>query len=70
MGHKEWLDEVSLLGHLVHPNLVKLIGYCVEGNQRLLIYEFMQRGSLNNHLFERLQCQAYWFWTCNCSRGR
>ncbi|KAL3729268.1 hypothetical protein ACJRO7_026377 [Eucalyptus globulus] len=51
-GHKEWLTEVTILGHLVHPNFVKLIGYCAEGDERLLIYEYMQRGSLNNHLFE------------------
>ncbi|XP_056163430.1 uncharacterized protein LOC115664234 isoform X2 [Syzygium oleosum] len=52
-GHKEWLAEVSILGHREHPNLVKLIGYCKEDDQRLLIYEFMQGGSLNNHLFKR-----------------
>ncbi|KAL3729259.1 hypothetical protein ACJRO7_026370 [Eucalyptus globulus] len=52
LAHERWLAEVSILGHLVHPNLVKLIGYCVEGNQRLLIYEYMQRGSLKDHLFE------------------
>ncbi|XP_056162722.1 uncharacterized protein LOC115669181 [Syzygium oleosum] len=52
MGHEEWLAEVSLLGHLQHPNLVKLIGYCVKVDQRLLIYEYMQGGSLKDHLFE------------------
>uniref|UniRef100_A0A2P2LNJ0 non-specific serine/threonine protein kinase n=1 Tax=Rhizophora mucronata TaxID=61149 RepID=A0A2P2LNJ0_RHIMU len=52
-GHKEWLAEVSFLGDLVHPNLVKLIGYCIEEDQRLLVYEFMPRGSLENHLFRR-----------------
>lgn len=52
-GHKEWLAEVSLLGDLLHPNLVKLIGYCIEDDQRLLVYEFMTRGSLENHLFRR-----------------
>ncbi|XVF86002.1 hypothetical protein PTKIN_Ptkin17bG0165900 [Pterospermum kingtungense] len=52
-GHKEWLAEVSFLGDLVHPNLVKLIGYCIEDDQRLLVYEFMPRGSLENHLFRR-----------------
>ncbi|XP_039172886.1 probable serine/threonine-protein kinase PIX7, partial [Eucalyptus grandis] len=52
LAYERWLAEVSILGHLVHPNLVKLIGYCVEGNQRLLIYEYMQRGSLKDHLFE------------------
>ncbi|PWA78527.1 protein kinase superfamily protein [Artemisia annua] len=52
-GHKEWLAEVSYLGDLIHPNLVKLIGYCIEDDQRLLAYEFMPRGSLENHLFRR-----------------
>ncbi|XP_071693702.1 serine/threonine-protein kinase PBL34-like isoform X2 [Rutidosis leptorrhynchoides] len=52
-GHKEWLAEVNFLGDLLHPNLVKLIGYCIEDNQRLLVYEFMPRGSLENHLFRR-----------------
>ncbi|KAL9240886.1 hypothetical protein vseg_015056 [Gypsophila vaccaria] len=52
-GHKEWLAEVNYLGDLVHANLVKLIGYCIEDDQRLLVYEFMPRGSLENHLFRR-----------------
>ncbi|GAV67934.1 Pkinase domain-containing protein [Cephalotus follicularis] len=52
-GHKEWLAEVNYLGDLLHPNLVKLFGYCIEDDQRLLVYEFMPRGSLENHLFRR-----------------
>ncbi|ONK73939.1 uncharacterized protein A4U43_C03F1140 [Asparagus officinalis] len=52
-GHKEWLTEVNYLGQLHHPNLVKLIGYCLDGGHRLLVYEFMPRGSLENHLFRR-----------------
>ncbi|KAI3720256.1 hypothetical protein L6452_21169 [Arctium lappa] len=52
-GHKEWLAEVNFLGDLVNPNLVKLIGYCNEDDQRLLVYEFLPRGSLENHLFRR-----------------
>lgn len=43
--------EVNFLGQLHHGNLVKLIGYCSEDDQRLLVYEFMPRGSLENHLF-------------------
>jgi len=43
--------EVNFLGNLKHPNLVKLIGYCLEDNQRQLVYEFMPRGSLEHHLF-------------------
>jgi serine/threonine protein kinase len=52
-GHKEWLAEINYLGQLDHPNLVKLIGYCLEDDHRLLVYEFMPRGSLENHLFRR-----------------
>ncbi|XP_049348165.1 probable serine/threonine-protein kinase PBL18 [Solanum verrucosum] len=52
-GHKEWLSEVNYLGQLRHPNLVKLIGFCLEGENRLLVYEFMPRGSLENHLFPK-----------------
>ncbi|PKI46571.1 hypothetical protein CRG98_032913 [Punica granatum] len=52
-GHKEWLAEINYLGQLYHPNLVKLIGYCLEDEHRLLVYEFMPRGSLENHLFRR-----------------
>ncbi|RDY09791.1 putative serine/threonine-protein kinase PIX7 [Mucuna pruriens] len=53
-GHKEWLAEVNFLGDLVHQNLVKLVGYCIEDDQRLLVYEFMPRGSLENHLFRKI----------------
>ncbi|PON44736.1 Mitogen-activated protein kinase kinase kinase [Parasponia andersonii] len=52
-GHKEWLTEINYLGQLEHPNLVKLIGYCLEDDHRLLVYEFLSRGSLDNHLFRR-----------------
>ncbi|CAN6907608.1 unnamed protein product [Brassica oleracea] len=52
-GHKEWLTEVNYLGQLSHPNLVLLVGYCLEGENRLLVYEFMPKGSLENHLFRR-----------------
>ncbi|KAG0489483.1 hypothetical protein HPP92_006346 [Vanilla planifolia] len=52
-GHKEWLAEVNYLGQLSHPNLVKLVGYCLEDEDRLLVYEFMTRGSLENQLFRR-----------------
>ncbi|KAL6648375.1 hypothetical protein ACP70R_012599 [Stipagrostis hirtigluma subsp. patula] len=52
-GHREWLAEVNYLGQLSHPNLVKLIGYCLEDEQRLLVYEYMPRGSLEHHLFRR-----------------
>ncbi|GMY14538.1 receptor-like cytoplasmic kinase 176 [Fagus crenata] len=52
-GHKEWLAEINYLGQLHHPNLVKLVGYCLEDEHRLLVYEFMPKGSMENHLFRR-----------------
>ncbi|KAM0831569.1 hypothetical protein ACQ4PT_065448 [Festuca glaucescens] len=52
-GHKEWLAEVIFLGQLRHPNLVKLVGYCCEDEHRLLVYEYMAHGSLENHLFDQ-----------------
>nr|GMD45057.1 probable serine/threonine-protein kinase NAK [Ipomoea batatas] len=52
-GHKEWLTEINYLGLLQHPNLVKLIGFCLEDEHRLLVYEFMSKGSTENHLFRR-----------------
>lgn len=52
-GHSEWLTEINYLGQLHHPNLVKLIGYCFEDEHRLLVYEFLTKGSLDNHLFRR-----------------
>ncbi|MBA0793702.1 hypothetical protein Gohar_018089 [Gossypium harknessii] len=52
-GFEEWQSEVNFLGRLSHPNLVKLLGYCWEDKELLLVYEFMQKGSLENHLFRR-----------------
>lgn len=59
-GHREWLTEVNFLGQLRHPNLVKLIGYCCEDDHRLLVYEFMYRGSLENHLFRKTAAPLSW----------
>ncbi|KAH8512951.1 hypothetical protein H0E87_006309 [Populus deltoides] len=55
-GNREFLVEVLMLSLLHHPNLVNLIGYCADGDQRLLVYEFMPLGSLEDHLHDpRLQ---------------
>ncbi|CAO2816437.1 unnamed protein product [Amaranthus hypochondriacus] len=59
-GDKEWLTEVSYLGQLSHPNLVKLIGYCCEDEHRLLVYEYMASGCLEKHLFRRMSATLTW----------
>ncbi|KMZ73975.1 putative Protein kinase [Zostera marina] len=45
-GNREFLNEVGMISALQHPNLVKLFGCCVQGNQLLVIYEYMENNSL------------------------
>lgn len=63
-GHKEWVTEVNVLGVVEHPNLVKLLGYCADdderGIQRLLVYEYMPNGSVEDHLSARSQTIIPW----------
>ncbi|RVW99611.1 putative serine/threonine-protein kinase PBL23 [Vitis vinifera] len=49
-GNREFLVEVLMLSLLHHPNLVNLVGYCADGDQRILVYEYMANGSLEDHL--------------------
>ncbi|KAL0857187.1 hypothetical protein Bca101_062341 [Brassica carinata] len=51
-GNREFLVEVMMLSLLHHQNLVNLVGYCADGDQRILVYEYMQNGSLEDHLLE------------------
>ena len=50
-GDKEFCAEVEVLSCAQHRNVVMLIGYCIEGKRRLLIYEFICNGSLDSHLY-------------------
>ncbi|CAM8909005.1 unnamed protein product [Rhodiola kirilowii] len=50
-GQKEFITEVNTIGSMHHMNLVRLCGYCSEGAQRLLVYEFMKNGSLDQWIF-------------------
>ncbi|OIW09162.1 hypothetical protein TanjilG_11300 [Lupinus angustifolius] len=51
-GVREFVVEVITLSSADHPNLVKLNGFCAQGEQRLLVYEYMPLGSLENHLHD------------------
>lgn len=50
-GKKDFCTEIAVIGNIHHTNLVKLKGFCAQGRQRLLVYEYMNRGSLDRSLF-------------------
>ncbi|XP_062105800.1 probable LRR receptor-like serine/threonine-protein kinase At1g07650 [Humulus lupulus] len=50
-GNREFVNEIGMISALQHPNLVKLHGCCVEGNQLILIYEYMENNCLSRALF-------------------
>ncbi|KAK9936660.1 hypothetical protein M0R45_013489 [Rubus argutus] len=50
-GNREFVNEIGMMSALQHPNLVKLYGCCTEGNQLLLVYEYMENNSLSHTLF-------------------
>ncbi|XVF24181.1 hypothetical protein REPUB_Repub13aG0105300 [Reevesia pubescens] len=51
-GIKEYASEVKIISRLRHKNLVKLIGWCHERGELMLVYEFLANGSLDTHLFK------------------
>ncbi|KAJ8775031.1 hypothetical protein K2173_020035 [Erythroxylum novogranatense] len=48
---QDFINEVGTIGTIHHVNVVKLIGFCVQGSKRALVYEFMPNGSLDKYLF-------------------
>ncbi|XP_062161777.1 probable LRR receptor-like serine/threonine-protein kinase RFK1 isoform X2 [Alnus glutinosa] len=61
-GNREFLNEIGVISCLKHPNLVKLHGCCIEGEQLLLVYEYMENNSLARALFgpENSQLKLDW----------
>ncbi|KAK2357840.1 G-type lectin S-receptor serine/threonine-protein kinase LECRK1 [Trifolium repens] len=51
-GEREFQAEITTIARTHHRNLVKLIGFCIEGSEKLLVYEFVSKRSLANLLFE------------------
>uniref|UniRef100_A0A8R7QD16 Protein kinase domain-containing protein n=1 Tax=Triticum urartu TaxID=4572 RepID=A0A8R7QD16_TRIUA len=48
---REFCTEIAVIGNIRHVNLVRLRGFCAEGSRRLLVYEYMNRSSLDRSLF-------------------
>ncbi|GLJ32909.1 hypothetical protein SUGI_0662920 [Cryptomeria japonica] len=56
-GEKQFRMEVSTIGTIQHVNLVRLRGFCTEGSNRMLVYDYMPNGSLNSLLFPKPKTQ-------------
>ncbi|GAA0143953.1 hypothetical protein LIER_04518 [Lithospermum erythrorhizon] len=61
-GNREFVNEIGMISALQHPNLVKLYGCCIEGNQLLLIYEYLENNSLARALFGPKEFQMNLDW--------
>ncbi|KAJ6830411.1 putative LRR receptor-like serine/threonine-protein kinase isoform X1 [Iris pallida] len=70
-GNREFVNEIGMISALQHPNLVKLFGFCIEENQLLLIYEYMENNSLALALFgpERSRLKLDWETRCKICLG-
>ncbi|XP_049379584.1 rust resistance kinase Lr10-like isoform X4 [Solanum stenotomum] len=49
-GGQDFMNEVATIGRIHHVNVVGLVGYCVEGTKRALVYDFMPNGSLDKYI--------------------
>lgn len=59
-GESEFLAEVRMITSIQHKNLVRLIGCCSEGDQRLLVYEYMKNGSLDSIIYGNSETFLNW----------
>ncbi|OMO82776.1 hypothetical protein COLO4_22837 [Corchorus olitorius] len=61
-GHREFVNEIGMISGLQHPNVVRLYGCCAEGNQLLLVYEYMENNNLAHSLFGEKEVQLNLDW--------
>ncbi|XP_024046706.1 rust resistance kinase Lr10 [Citrus clementina] len=56
---QEFINEVATIGRIHHFHIVRLLGFCSEGNRRALIYEFMPNGSLEKFIFSKTNSSSH-----------
>ncbi|CAL5415155.1 unnamed protein product [Camellia sinensis] len=61
-AEKEFRVEVEAIGHVRHKNLVRLLGYCIEGTHRMLVYEYVNNGNLEQWLHGAMHQHGYLTW--------
>ncbi|KAK7282586.1 hypothetical protein RIF29_11487 [Crotalaria pallida] len=71
---QDFINEVATIGTIHHVNVVQLIGFCIEGSKRALIYEFMPNGSLEKYIFSNednssLSCEKLYSISLGVARG-
>ena len=71
---QDFINEVATIGRIHHVNVVRLIGFCVEGSKRALVYDFMTNGSLDRHIFSKegidsLSCKKLFEISLGVARG-
>lgn len=68
-GVKEFLTEINVISEIEHENLVKLYGCCVEGNHRILVYNYLENNSLAQTLIGGSQSNIYFNWRTRSKIG-
>ncbi|KAE8734298.1 putative LRR receptor-like serine/threonine-protein kinase [Hibiscus syriacus] len=66
-GNREFVNEIGMISGIQHPNVVRLYGCCAEGNQLLLVYEYMENNSLAHVLFGTDEVQLRLDWATRLS---
>ncbi|CAL9000285.1 unnamed protein product [Prunus brigantina] len=71
---QDFINEVGTIGRIRHVNVVRLIGFCVDGSKRVLVYDFMSNGSLEKYIFSQqgdvpLSCQKIFEIALGVARG-
>jgi serine/threonine protein kinase len=58
-GVREFLTEIDVITNVKHPNLVELLGCCIQDNNRILVYEYLENGSLDHALLGKIINNSY-----------